>query len=95
MEVVKDLSVKFRQDFSGAIISDDKDIPGNDGVRADLPDGMIIFRYSQNGPYITVRFEAKDQATYDQRKVYVRNVLKSYPEMIWQDELCVNLEALE
>lgn len=66
-----------------------------DGVRADFDDGMMIFRYSQNGPYITIKFEAKDQAKYDERKNYIRNLLKIYPEMIWKDELCVNLEFLE
>jgi hypothetical protein len=56
---------------------------------------MIIFRYSQNGPYITVKFEAKDQETYDERKKYVREMLKSYKEMIWEDQLCVNLKSLD
>ena len=30
----------------------------------------MIFRYSQNGPYITIKFEAKDQEKYDERKNY-------------------------
>jgi len=94
VEVIKDISRKFKADFSGAEISDDVTIPGNDGVRADLADGMIIFRYSQNGPYITVKFEAKDKETYENRKKYAREILQSYPEMIWQDELCINLESL-
>lgn len=93
--IVKDLSKKFRADFPDAQITDDTIIPGDDGTRADFSDGMIIFRYSQNGPYITVKFEAKDQGTYDKRKQYVREMLKSYPEMIWQDQLCVNLAALD
>ena len=79
---------------SRAKITDDSIIPGDDGVRADFTDGMIIFRYSQNGPYITIKFEAKDQDTYDKRKKYVREMLKSYSEMIWEDELCVNLDSL-
>jgi phosphomannomutase/phosphoglucomutase len=94
VEIVKNLSQKFRNDFPNAQITDDTVIPGDDGTRADFDDGMMIFRYSQNGPYITVKFEAKDQATYDERKKYVREMLKNYPEMIWQDQLCVNLESL-
>lgn len=93
--VIHALSVKFKKDFPDAEITDNSVIPGDDGVRADLPDGMIIFRYSQNGPYITVKFEAKDQATYDERKKYVKSTLKSYPEMIWEDELTVNLSSLD
>ncbi len=93
--VIKDLSEKFKRDFPESQITDDSVIPGDDGVRADFADGMMIFRYSQNGPYITVKFEAKDQPTYEKRKKYVKDMLKNYPEMIWQDELCVNLEALD
>lgn len=95
VEVVKNFSQKFKIDFPDARITDDTVIPGDDGTRADFEDGMMIFRYSQNGPYVTVKFEAKDQATYNQRKKYVREMLKSYSGMIWQDELCVNLESLE
>lgn len=92
--VIKDLSIKFKLDFPGAKITDDSIIPGDDGVRADLPDGMIVFRASQNGPYLTIKFEAKDQETYNKRKVYIREMLERYPEMIWEDELCVNLDTL-
>jgi len=93
--VIKHLSEKFTKDFPNGKVSDDRDIPGNDGSRVDFEDGMMIFRYSQNGPYITVRFEAKDQGIYDKRKNYAREILESYPDMIWEDELCVNLDSLK
>ncbi len=93
--VIEDLSIKFKKDFPYVEITDKNIIPDDDGIRADFNDGMMIFRYSQNGPYITIKFEAKDQVKYDERKNYVRNLLKSYPDMIWKDELCVNLESLE
>lgn len=94
-QVIKELSVVFKKDFFDAEITDSTVIPDDDGTRADFSDGMMIFRYSQNGPYITVKFEAKDQAKYDERKRYVKNLLKSYPDMIWEDDLCVNLESLD
>jgi phosphomannomutase/phosphoglucomutase len=94
-KVIKNISNKFKADFPEAIITDDTNIPGNDGTRADFKDGMMIFRYSQNGPYITIKFEAKDKKTYSQRKHYVRDMLKKYPDMIWKDQLCVNLDHLE
>jgi phosphomannomutase / phosphoglucomutase len=94
-QVIKDISKKFKTDFPKAKITDETTILNNDGTRADFDDGMMIFRYSQNGPYITVKFEAKEQKTYDKRKKYVRDTLKSYPDMIWQDELCVNLHSLD
>jgi phosphomannomutase/phosphoglucomutase len=94
-EVVKNLSIKFKNDFPAAEITDDSVIPGNDGTRADFKDGMMVFRYSQNGPYITVRFEAQDEGVYAERKNYVRRALEACPEMIWRDELCVNLDSLK
>ncbi|HEY4525476.1 MAG TPA: phosphomannomutase/phosphoglucomutase [Candidatus Paceibacterota bacterium] len=95
VQVIKSLSQKFKGDFLQAKITDDTVIPGDDGTRADLKDGMIIFRYSQNGPYITIKFEAQDQKTYDERKKYIKNILLNYPEMIWKDELAVNLDSLD
>lgn len=94
VEVIKNLAKKFINDFPDVEITDDRKIPGDDGVRADFEDGMIIFRYSQNGPYITIKFEAKDERQYEKRRIYIKNLLKSYPEMIWEDELCVNLDSL-
>lgn len=93
--IIEDLAKNFKNDFPGGEVTDATVIPGDDGTRVDFPDGMIIFRYSQNGPYITIKFEAKDQKTYDERKTYIRNMLKKYPELIWKDELALNLSALD
>jgi len=95
VEVIKILSKKFVDDFPDAEITDDTVIQDTDGTRADFDDGMMIFRYSQNGPYITVKFEAQDKETYNRRKKYVRELLKSFSEIIWEDELCVNLASLD
>jgi len=94
-KVIKEIAKKFEADFPEGVINDERHIPGNDGVRLDFDDGMMIFRYSQNGPYITVKFEAKDQETYNKRKKYVSDMLHSYSEMIWEDQLCVNLHSLD
>lgn len=65
-----------------------------DGARVDFSDGMMIIRYSQNGPYITIKFEAKDQKTYQERRKYILSVLKKYPnEIDWS--FGVNLESLK
>lgn len=93
--VIKNLSVQFKKDFPDAQITDDSVIPGDDGVRADYDDGMMVFRYSQNGPYITIKFESKDQATFEKRRTYVREMLEKYPDMIWADQLCVNLDFIK
>lgn len=93
--VIKDLSVKFKNDFPNAQITDENVIPGDDGVRADYEDGMIVFRYSQNGPYITVKFEAKTKEIFEERRNYVSKMLHSYSDMIWEDQLCVNLDFVK
>jgi len=64
-----------------------------DGARVDFEDGMIIVRFSQNGPYITVKFEAKDDATYEERRQYVKDLLHSHPEIVWSEG--VNIEQLQ
>ena len=54
---------------------------------------MAIVRASQNGPYITVKFEGKTQDQYDQVKVQVRKILKNYEQIDWTTG--VNTHALD
>ncbi|MCA9387182.1 hypothetical protein KC669_04070, partial [Candidatus Dojkabacteria bacterium] len=39
-----------------------------DGIRLDMPDGMIVIRPSQTSPSIKIRFESKDKSIYDDMK---------------------------
>lgn len=64
-----------------------------DGIRADLPEQMAIIRASQNGPYVTVKFEAKSQESYEQLKQDLKTILQAIPEIDWQEG--VNIHALE
>jgi phosphomannomutase/phosphoglucomutase len=52
-----------------------------DGARVDFKDGMMIIRYSHNGPYLTVKFEAQDKETYEERRLFAKKVLLKYPEI--------------
>lgn len=52
-----------------------------DGIRMDLPDQMAIIRASQNGPYATVKFEAKTQAGYEALKQTIKGILSKYKEI--------------
>lgn len=54
-----------------------------DGVRMDLDDRMAIMRASQNGPYVTVKFEGKTKEIYDELRVTLSQILKSHPEINW------------
>ncbi len=63
-----------------------------DGVRADLPGKMIVIRASQNGPYITIKFEAQAESDYEQIKKDVRALLEKHPEIDWS--VGVNTHAI-
>lgn len=52
-----------------------------DGVRMDTTDEMLIVRASQNGPYLTIKFEAKVQAQYDLLRKQVDEILHRYSEV--------------
>ncbi len=64
-----------------------------EGVRMDSEKEMCMVRASQNGPYITVKFEGKTQDIYDKVKVQVREILKKYPQIDWSKG--VNTHALD
>ena len=48
-----------------------------DGVRMDTQDEMMIIRASQNGPYLTVKFEGKTLESYDKLKAQISEILHS------------------
>lgn len=64
-----------------------------DGVRMDTKTTMAIVRASQNGPYITIKYEGKTQKEYDQLKVQLKKILKSHKEVDWS--YGVNTDAFE
>jgi len=63
-----------------------------DGVRIDTPDTMVIVRASQNGPYITARFECRNDAAYDIVKTRVRDIFHRNAAISWENG--VNVDAL-
>ena len=81
--IIKD----FQKDF------EEENVITLDGARVDFPDGMMIVRCSQNGPYLTVKFEAQDKKVYDERCQYIKNILHKYPEIDWSEG--VNLTELK
>ncbi|MCB9813712.1 MAG: phosphomannomutase/phosphoglucomutase [Pseudomonadales bacterium] len=64
-----------------------------DGIRMDTNNEMAIVRASQNGPYITVKFEGKTREQYDDVKKILHRILKKYPEIDWSQG--VNTHALD
>ncbi|MFZ5535271.1 MAG: phosphomannomutase/phosphoglucomutase [Patescibacteria group bacterium] len=64
-----------------------------DGVRMDTDSEMLIVRASQNGPYLTVKFEGKTQTAYDTLKRQVGEILHKFSEIDFGSG--VNTKALE
>lgn len=64
-----------------------------DGVRMDTAETMAIVRASQNGPYITIKYEGKTQAQYDKLKTQLGDILKSHQEVDWS--YGVNTDAFD
>ncbi|MGB0756948.1 MAG: phosphomannomutase/phosphoglucomutase [Patescibacteria group bacterium] len=94
IEVIKRLAQEFRDDFKGAEITDDTVIPGDDGVRADFDDGMIVLRYSQNGPYVTFKFEASNEDVYEERRLYLKEKLQAVEELEWESNHSTNADFI-
>lgn len=64
-----------------------------DGVRMDTIDEMLIVRASQNGPYITIKFEGKTQEQYEKLKTQISKILHKFPEVDFKSG--VNTASLE
>ncbi|MFA6532665.1 MAG: phosphomannomutase/phosphoglucomutase [Patescibacteria group bacterium] len=64
-----------------------------DGVRMDTEDEMMIVRASQNGPYLTIKFEGKTQEKYDLLKNQVSKILHSLSEIDFK--VGVNVDSLK
>jgi len=63
-----------------------------DGVRMDTDEEMMIVRASQNGPYLTIKFEGKTQEKYDELKNQVGKILHSLSEIDFKTG--VNVDSL-
>ncbi|MBI4836462.1 MAG: phosphomannomutase/phosphoglucomutase [Candidatus Abawacabacteria bacterium] len=64
-----------------------------DGVRLDTKDEMVIMRASQNGPYLTIKFEAKTLQKYNLLKEQISAILHQFANIDWSEG--VNVEALK
>lgn len=93
VEVTGRIAEILRKEYPTAEIVDDES--AGDGVRLDFADGMFVVRYSQNGPYLTIKFEAKTKERYEKLKKYLSGLLHQFSEIGWTSAINVNLEALE
>jgi phosphomannomutase / phosphoglucomutase len=88
---IEKISEALKKDYPEAEVIDDE--RAGDGVRLNLFDSMFVVRYSQNGPYLTVKFEAQTQEKYDELKKYLSQLLHAHSEVDWS--FGVNVESLD
>ncbi|MGH7158037.1 MAG: phosphomannomutase/phosphoglucomutase [Candidatus Saccharimonadales bacterium] len=81
------------KDFPGAEIIDDE--RAGDGVRLETDGDMFVVRYSQNGPYLGIKFESKTEAGYEKLRKYLADLLHQFPEVEWENKIAANTEALD
>lgn len=91
-ELVATLALRLKKESPDAEVIDDE--RAGDGLRLELPDGMFVVRYSQNGPYLTIKFEGKTTERYEALRSYLDQLLHEYPEIDWTSSISVNVEAL-
>ncbi len=90
--LMKKISPLLKNKFKDAEVIDDE--RAGDGVRLDLSDGMFVIRYSQNGPYLTIKFEGASDKRYQELKDFIAGLLHRFPEIDWHSKINVNHEAL-
>ncbi len=94
--LVDDIKFKFVQDVLGKELKDlypKAEYVEIDGVRIDTDTKMAVIRASQNGPYVTIKYEGKTQKEYDELKKQLHDILKSHKEIDWS--YGVNTDAFD
>jgi len=92
VEVSARIGEQAKYDFpDGEVISDER---AGDGVRLELQNGMFVVRYSQNGPYLTIKFEAKNKEKYEEIRQYIHATLHNYKEIDWKHDINVSVDTL-
>jgi phosphomannomutase len=91
--LVDKLAPILRKDYPDAEVIDDE--RAGDGIRLEQPDSMFVLRYSQNGPYLTIKFEARTEEEYEHLRQYIADLMHQFPEIDWHNKIATNVEALD
>lgn len=92
VRLIAKISALLKKQYPQAEIIDDE--RAGDGLRLDLPEAMFVVRYSQNGPYLTIKFEAKTRTGFENLKKEIREILERYKEIDWKSKINSNTEVL-
>lgn len=85
------ISDKIAKDIKGAFPG--ADYVEIDGIRFDSENQMGVIRASQNGPYITVKYEARDREGFRKLRKVISEIMHKYKEIDFADG--VNTDALD
>ncbi len=90
--LVEKLVPIVKKDYPDAEVIDDE--RAGDGLRLETPDTMFVVRYSQNGPYLGIKFESRTKEGYEKIRKYLTDLLRQFPEVEWENKIAANVEAL-
>ena len=90
--VIDQLAPMLQKLYPDALIINDA--RAGDGIRLELKDGMFVVRYSQNGPYLTIKFESKTKESYEELRKAINDSLHMFNEIDWKSDINANIEAL-
>jgi phosphomannomutase/phosphoglucomutase len=90
--LIDKLAVKLRDSSPDTVVIDDE--RAGDGLRLETEKDMFVLRYSQNGPYVTIKFESRDAEGYESLKQRIAALLHEFPEVDWDNPISTNVEAL-
>lgn len=81
VEMVEDLAKRIKIENPDATVIDDERM--GDGVRFETDSSMFVVRYSQNGPYLTVKIEANTEEEYERIRKYLARLISEYKDIDW------------
>ena len=93
VKLVEKLVPILQKDFPEAQIIDDERV--GDGVRMETDDDMFVVRYSQNGPYLGIKFESRTEEGYEKLRAYLYDLLHQFPEVEWDNKISANTEVID
>jgi hypothetical protein len=55
---------------------------------------MFVVRYSQNGPYLTIKYEARNIADYESLRKLIYELLLQNKDIDWDSKINANVHAI-
>lgn len=93
LNIINKMSAILKDKFPHSDVIDDERM--GDGVRMEFPDKMLVARYSQNGPYLTIKFEARKEEDYRELKNLLSDLLHKFKEIDWNSPINLNINTLK